>query len=370
MRLAALPAIALLALAACERGSEDAPAPPETTRAAIPVSDELPGLSAAATGVAFWEHPTLAFNSMLIVAGADGAAAYNIEDGIEAARLDDIAADGAALSYFGYGANAAGVLALFEAAENRFSFYGVDNATRRFLPLAGGPAIDGPLRGFCLGRGRETPAPALFALQDGRVRIFNLDATQDGVTVSGEGAIDAPVALVSCAVDIDGVLVAAAEDGAVYRVDGAESFAAPFARMDVEKAGDIAIVAVEPAADGPTIRGQIALLDEADGALHLADRTDGSALGVVTVEATDQLPGVTAARAMGLSGANFGALYRNGVAAFAVTAEDGPALRLAPYGAVLNALSLPAGRALSPRGEATAAPENALIIDAPPAPRR
>ena len=366
MRLAALAALAVLA-AACERAGE-APAPQPAPRFEIPVSDELPGLAAPATGVAFWDHPALPFNSMMIVAGAQGVIAFNIEDGVEAARIDGVPAEGAAVSYLGRGPQATGVMALFDSAQNAFSFYGVDNVSRRFRPLDGGPAVEGEVSGFCFGRAQEMSAPSLFVLQNAQILIFNFDAAGDGLALAGEGAVEAPAGLASCAVDIDGVLIVAADDGTIYRIDGPESFAEPFASADVAEAGDLSLTAsaVDDEASGETIiSGQITLLDKADGAAHVFDRANGEALGVITVSGTEQMAGVAAANAMGLSGANLGALYRNGVVAYAVTAEDGPAIRLIPYNAVLNALALPEGTAPPPRSAAPAAERDSLLIDAP-----
>lgn len=366
----ALACIALITVAACEQAEESPP--PPTPRVEVPVSDELPGLPAPASGVAFWDHPTLPFNSMLIAVGAQGALAYNIEDGVEAARIDAITVGGAAVSYVGYGPQAAGVLALFDGAENAFRFYSVDNLSRQFAPLGAGLenglAVDGAVHGFCFGRARGTAAPSLFILQDAQILIFNFDTAEEGLAPAGEGAIQAPGGLASCAVDIDGVLLVAARSGDVYRIDGPDSFAAPFASAATTEAGDLSIAASATEGDGGAqeIGGQIILLDKADGAAHVFNRADGAPLGVVTVAATDQAPGVASAHAMGLTAANLGALYRNGVVAYAVTGEDGPALRLIPYNAVLNALALPEGTALSPRGAAPTTGGNGLIIDTPP----
>lgn len=366
-----LACIALVIVAACEQ-AEESPPPRPAPRVEMPVSDELPGLPTPASGVAFWDHPTLPFNSMLIVAGAQGALAYNIEDGVEAARIDAVAAEGAAVSYAGYGPQAAGVLALFDRAENAFRFYGVDNLSRQFAPLGAGLenglTVDGAVHGFCFGRARGTAAPSLFVLQDGQILIFNFDAAEEGLAPAGEGAIETPEGLASCAVDIDGVLLAAARSGAIYRIDGPDSFAAPFASAATAEAGDLSIAASTAQGNegAQEISGQIILLDKADGAAHVFNRADGAPLGVVTVAATDQLPGVASAHAMGLTAANLGALYRNGVVAYAVTGEDGPAIRLIPYNAVLNALALPEGTALSPRGAAPTTGGTGLIIDTPP----
>ena len=366
MRRAVLAVSLVLIAAACERGGVEEPPPPAPSFTA-PVSDELPGLAATATGIAFWEHPTLSFNSMMIVANADGAVAYNIEDGAEAARIDGVDAQGAAVAYLGVGAQAAGALALFDRDASAFRFYGIDNISRAFLPLEGGPAVEGGVKDFCFGRAQGVASPTLFAIRTDEILIFDVEAAGDGVALAAQGALAAPGGLASCAVDIDGVLLVASENGAIYRIAGPDSFEAPFAKAPASVAGDIAVIAAETGGEeASSVSGQVLLLDRANGALHVFDRADGRALGVLRASGTDMLEGVDAAEAVGATGANFGALYRNGVVAYGVagdtTMDGAPAVRLLPVNALMNALSLPEGEAISPRGRAAVAEDDALTI--------
>lgn len=363
MRLAVLTALAVFSVTACERTTQTPP-PEPAPRFEVPVSDELPGLATPSTGIAFWDHPTLSFNSMMITVGNEGVVAYNIEDGVEAARIDGVAANGAAVSYLGLGAQAAGVLALFNMSENAFKFYGIDNASRQLLPIEGGPAIEGEVHGFCFGRAREASAPSLYVLQATEILIFNFDAAETGVALAGEGALGSPDNLTSCAVDIDGILLVAAEDGKIYRIDEPDSFTTHFAEAPIAEVGGLSVIATVPdSTESETpISGQIILLDKADGGAHVFDRDTGAALGVITVAATDQLPGVTAATSIGATSANLGALYRNGAIAYGVQAEDGAAIRLIPYNAVVNALSLSEGTGLAARGKAPQVEDTGLLI--------
>ena len=363
MRLAALACLLIFLNAACERKTEEARAPEPAASFEVKVSDELPGLSAPATGVAFWAHPALSFNSLMIVANQDGVVSYNIEDGNEVSRIPGVNAQGAALSYLGFGAQAAGVLAIFDTDESAFRLYGVDNASRTFLAIDGGPTIRGAVRGFCFGRAHDIAAPSLFVVQKAKVSIFNMEATDDGVAVTTGAVLKTPGNLTSCAVDIDGTVLAVSKDGDIYRVTGDNSFAKAFASAAVTSPGDMAVISTEITSENDTaISSQIILLDRNNGALHIFDRHSGRALGIVMATGTDELEGVSAASAFGVTSGNLGALYRNGVVAFATGLED-PSLRLIPASGIINALTLPEGDPVSPRGALPVAEEdNDLLI--------
>ncbi len=364
MRLTALILAGLLFTTACGR---DASAPetkaPEVLTVSAPVSDELPGLPGAATGIAFWDHPTLSFNGVMIVATKAGVVSYSMEDGNVVSRIGGFAAEGLATGYLGAGRQAAGFIAFLDSAENTFRFYGVDNNTRAFLPLNAGPVIRGAVRGFCLGRAQDATAPSLFVVQKGGIQTFNLAASPEGVEVESQSQITAPDNLVSCAVDLDGALLAAGDNGDIYKLAGDEGFAAPFARSAATSPGAISVLAAADSDDPSVISGLILLSGLENGAVHVFNRDTGEALGAVVLEGTDDLPAVGEAQSFGATGGNLGALYRNGVVAFGVEGAEGEAaIRLAPASTVKNALSLPLGEPVSPRGEAADTPASDLII--------
>ena len=357
--------ILLTFIAACDRKTENAaPAAPQITEVdPAPVSDELPGLPAAATGIAFWRHPTLSFNSTMIVATSAGVVSYSMEDGNEVSRIDGFDADGVETGYFGFGPQAAGFIAFLDAAENTFRFYGVDNNSRAFLPLDGGPAIRGAVRSFCMGRAMTAPAPSLFAIQKSKVQVFNLSPSEGGVAIENGPTLETPDNLVSCAVDIDGSLIVAADNGNIYRLSGENAFAAPIAQASVSLPEDLAVITAANADDPSVLTGEILLVDLSNGAIHVFDRVDGKAHGAVELSATDSLPGVESGEAFGVTGGNLGGLYRNGAIAFGVAnGDDGPVIRIAPASSMKNALSIPVGDPVSPRGEAPKTADEGLII--------
>jgi hypothetical protein len=359
MRIAApLALAAFMLVVACGSETTDKAAAPDEIEVKQPtgpvealLSDDLPGLSAPSTGVAFWEHPSLPFNSLLIVSSENGVVSYNMDDGVEVGRIDGFNAQGAAVSYVGLGARAPGFVAFFDEADSLFRFYGIDNASRAFLPLNTGPSIRGAVRGFCMGRARSALTPTLFVVQNARLRLFNLTGDADGVTASGEAAIDAPDNLVSCTVDSDGVVLIADDQGAIYRLIGDNAFTAPFAQTEAETPGDLVIISSLSGEEGESISRRILLLDEADGAVHVVDAETGNALGVVQFAGTDRMQNAEPANVMGASSANLGSLYRDGILAFGAVGAEGPIVRITPASSLYNALSLSAGGAVGARGE-------------------
>lgn len=366
MRVSALVLICLAAIA-CERN--DAVTTPANGQAAseqsvfeAPVSDELPGLPAPATGIAFWDHPTLSFNSTMIVATSNGVIAYSMEDGNEVSRIDGFEASGVATGYLGYGAAAAGFVAFLDAEENAFKFYGIDNASRAFLPLAPGPAIRRPVRSFCLGRSASASAPSLYVIQRGGVQAFNLAAATDGVRVENETFIETPGNLVSCAVGGGGELFVGDDSGGIFKLAGDNAFKTPFARTNAlnNSLNYLSARRDETASD---LENQLVVADLSSGVVHFLNEATGASIGSVKIVATDDLPGVDSAETFSLTGGNLGGLYRNGVAAFGVAAgSDGPVIRIAPVSSLKNALSLNVGEPVSPRGENPSDSGDTLII--------
>ncbi len=355
----------MLALAACGRDADDASAPEPIAPIGVAASDET-ALAAPATGLAFWMHPNVAFNSVLIAASADGLAAYNIEDGAAVSSVPGVNVSGVAVSYLGFGPTATGVVAAFQPDAGAFAFYRVDNGARKFTPLAGAPDIRGAVRGFCFGRGDGVDTPSLYVVQRGKILVFNFESQDGGLAPTANIAMDARDDLVACAVDSDGALLAASTTGAIFRLDGEDSFKTPFAKAQVSEVGGLAVIAADapeggtPEGEEPAAYGQLALMDKTTGAIHLFDRTDGRAIGAVTIAPTDEIEGVAAAGAMGASGANLGGLYRNGLIALSI--DGGASVRFIPLNGVANALAFEAGVAVNPRGEIAPVEDDSLLI--------
>ncbi|MEX6633916.1 hypothetical protein [Hyphococcus lacteus] len=353
----------ILVLSACDAEREEVLEKPEPiVEITVNFSDELPNLGGAATGLAFWDHPTLSFNGTLIIATENGVASYNMEDGNTVSRIEDHSAQGLAVDYIGRGPQAAGFISFLDTDENAFRFYGIDNASRAFIPLDVGPQIRGAVRGYCMGRAQTDDAPTLFVIQKSKLQIFNLAATEAGISVASETSVDTPANLVSCTVDVDGTALLASEDGNIYRLTDKDAFKSPFAKGDISNAGDIVILATSTGEDG-AISGHVLVLDQTTGMLHAFDRTSGLALGVFKFNDASNQPAIGKANIFNATSTNLGAIYRNGVVAFGIANDvDEPVIRLIPGNSLMNGLSVTVGEPVSPRGETPGGTEDTLII--------
>ncbi len=365
---------AFLAAAGCgERAG--APAVTEETAAPEPVgviaSDALSDLTASPTGIDFWTHPNVSFNSLIIVASADGLASYNVEDGTEVSRVPGVSLSGVAVSYIGFGPLAAGIAAAFDETESAFQFYGVDNVSRLFLPLTGGPSIRGAVRGFCMGRAANSPDPTLFVVRRGEMTVFNVTPDMDGetagVAISGEAGTPIPETATACAVDTAGVVYILTNDGEIYRVDSDSAFDEPFAVAFANDSYDIAFLGSRQTDSASSVNGQIAILDGETGIVELFDASDGRALGAARIDAADDIEAVTEATVMGASAANLGGLYRDGAIALGIAGEN-PTVRLIPANGVANALGVAPLPPANPRGETARAEETNDLVINPTAP--
>ncbi len=353
---------------ACGERADPQPEPEPVAPVGVPASDAVPDLVAVPTGVDFWTHPNVAFNSLVLVAGPQGLISYNIEDGAEVSRIPGVDSFGVAVSYIGFGPAAAGLTATFDRTDGAFRFYGIDNGSRLFITLSGGPEIRGALRDFCMGRAIGVVDPTLFAVQKGELHIFNITPNMNGgvagLSVNGRTTIDIPDDIATCAVDVDGVVILGAETGEIYRFDSEDGLASPFSRAVSGGADSLAVLATAPQANETSVQGFIAAADYETGVVTIVDRQDGQRLGAVTIVPSAEVDGVSSAAAFGASGANLGGLYRNGAVALGVDG-DTPAIRLIPANGVANGLDLPPLPPANPRG-AAATPESDgpdLIID-------
>jgi len=372
MRLSALVCSCLILVASCGQETQAPPASVEAPEPVdVPAADQLAGLAAPATGIAFWTHPNVAFNSLMIIAGPEGVASYNVEDGSEVSTLPGVNAQGAAVSYLGYGPRARGLFATYDADAGALKIHEIDNVTRAFKPVDGNIPVRGAVRGFCFGRASGTEAPTLVVLQRGELTRYTFRLENATLTASAGVTETAPNDVVSCAVDgEDGAVFVARENGAIHRIP-ADGDGVLFASAAAEAPGDLAVLLETHTAEDETssVNGQVMLLDRASGVIHAFDRTSSEPLGAVRISESFEIPAVVSADAMGAISANLGALYRNGALALGLTSEDGAgAVRLIPVNGVLNALGLDEGSPPSPRGAAPEVEDDGLLISIPSRP--
>ncbi|MEO1241840.1 MAG: hypothetical protein AAFX54_08025 [Pseudomonadota bacterium] len=366
MRFVALACSALLLLAACGQNTDTPPSSDAVPvqPIAVAAADQLTGLDAPATGIAFWTHPNVAFNSLMIVAGENGVASFNIEDGNEVSRIPGFNADGAAIGYIGFGPQARGLLAYFDANAGAMKIHEIDNAARSFKPVTGDIPIRGAVRGFCFGRAVDAEGPTLVVLQKGELTRYAFRLENATLTAKASVSETAPDDIISCAIDgEDGAVFIARENGAVHRI-GADGHGALFASAAAEQPGDLAVLLSEVTTnETSSVNGQVILLDKSNGAMHAFNRDDGAPLGAVTVGEAFEIEAVNSADVMGVAGANLGALYRNGAIALGLTGDAGAGvIRLIPANGLINALGTADGTPLSPRGSMPQSDDDGLLI--------
>ena len=359
--------IGLFAAASCAEKAPP-PEPRDTEPAGAPTEvaaiDEFVPLECPVDALAFWSHPTLAFNGLVIAAGDAGLVAFNIEDGDEVAR-DEAPVSGVAISYLGTGADAVGYLATrARGGERAFRFLAVDNASRALRLLDSLVISDRSADArFCLGRTSDGRALVLHEVGGFGWRWSPLTIAGSMVAAGEGGGVEvSPDGLTRCvADDVDGAVFAISRSGALFRL--ADGAAERIAETGVEDADGIGLALNGLVEGGPTDQccGQIAVLDGEAGVVRLFDREDGRAVGAARLKASYEVDAVASAAALGFGNGNFGGVYRDGVVALA-TAGDRPSIRLTPLNGLMDALGAPLGPTADPRDLAPQ-PDEARVID-------
>lgn len=360
---------ACAALAACgepspETSSEAAqPTPQAAPSGEVAAADEFGPFSQPVNDIAFWTHPRLTFEGLVLTANASGVRAFNIEDGAQVSQVEDIAAHGLEVLFVGAGPEARGIVVAGGADELRF--YEISNETRALTALpAAGATIDADV--FCAGLARDG-APRLVAIKKRDVATYRLNLRASDIRLQPSVSTQTPEDIAACVADpLDGRIFLAGRSGAVHEMsDDGEIKSAPFARLAGEDIRAIGLVLFGLVEGGPTEEccGAIAVLDASDASIRFIDRDDGRMMGVVRVKASYDVEGVATATAMGLTYGNFGGVYRDGVLALAANG-DNPVLRLAPLNGVMDAIDAPLGPTAEPRALADQdEDDDGLIID-------
>lgn len=348
--------LALAALiAACDR-KPDGPIPDPDIKAPavaeVAAADDYGAPGAAVADVAFWSHPSVAFESLLFAATPSAVTAYSVETG-EASFEIPGGAEAIEVFYAGEGAGAQGYI--LAAGGGAYRLYTIYQDGRGFNPAV--MANAGSSAGvFCIGGGA---APAVYEASGGKLSARSLTIVANGAELGDARALaDVPDAI-GCDVDpLTDEIVTASRDGAIRRVDPATGTVFGLALpQDLAPAASGLAVARGEAGEA---QGQVALLDAKSGVVSLFDAKDGHALGAVRVKATFDLDAIESASRIVVGSANYGGVYRDGALAVVASGEGAP-VRLVPWNGVMGALSLPVAAVVDPRAPAGAAPEEDAI---------
>lgn len=336
---------ALVTVAACDRAT--APSPEKDDAPAIEAKEVAaadgfgePGRSVNA--VAFWSHPGVNFESLVLAATDEGVDAYSIETGDKVASVAQGPVSELAVVYAGEGAAARGYAAAGRGAG--YEFYAIDNETRAMAPVM--VEMGAPGTGtFCAGR--RDGGLALYEIGEGALASRQIDLREGGLALGDPAPLAEIDGILSCHVDDrTGAVITVSAGGAIRRVDPASGAAEGVAIADGAVDGSALILTKSPQEGAPG--GAIAILDGGAATVRLFDLVDGRAIGAVRVKSTFDLDAVATATSIAAGYGNYGGVYRDGALAI-VTAGDGAPVRLAPWNGVLDALGLPLGDSVDPR---------------------
>ncbi len=358
MRL--IPALAaLIALAACDRPQKtELPAPTVDVKE-VAAADGYGAPGAKINAVAFWSHPSVNFESLVLAATDAGVDAYSVESGERAGGIAQGAVTSMATIYAGTGPAAQGFVIAARSAG--YEFYAIDNTSGEMtsaLVESGAPGTGK----FCAGNAGKSLA--LYEI-DGDVlaaRAISISAT--GVSLGDPTPLATIGGLDACHVDDrTGAVIAFSGDGAIRRLDPqtGESFGLAF--IADGKPSLSALHLMTTAEPESAAGGAIAVLNGERGVISLFDLVDGHALGAVRIKSTFDLDDVASATSIAAGYGNYGGVYRDGALAV-VTTGDGAPIRLVPFNGILDALGVTAGENVDPRApQAAEADERVIEIE-------
>ncbi|MEK7265115.1 MAG: hypothetical protein AAB227_03350 [Pseudomonadota bacterium] len=332
--------LVLLALSACDRTRTADPSPPAAPAVEVrevAAADGYGQNGDDVNSVAFWSHPSVNFQSLLIAATGDGVKAFNIESGEEVASAPGPVTN-LAVFYLGEGEIAQGYA--IARAGDAYAVYAVANDAPALAPLIVTGAAPGA-DAFCISGG------VLYEAGRDQLAAREIAVLTGGVVLSDARKVAAAPGVTSCHVDDrTGEVITIGKDGAIKRVDPStgESFGLAF--VDAATASALFLMTT-PEPDNAA-GGVIAVLTGASGVISLYDQTDGHALGAVRVKSTFDLDAVATAKTIAAGYGNYGGIYRDGALAV-VTAGKGAPIRLVPWTGILDALKLTPGENVDPR---------------------
>ena len=283
----------------------------DSTIREVAATDEYgDGLNGVAA-VAFWSHPSISFNSLIIAGHDEGLTAYNIESGEEVASIDGFDVVDLALAYRGTGTEAVGYLAVATADENDpMRFYEIDNANSAFiLKPTVFVARSAGATGYCLGALPLQGGLTLVQTREEGVTIFPLTISDAGISSANGASLTWPAE--DCAIDAVGDFYAVDSAGNIKK--GLSDDHEIILGAAVPGASHMALVA-KANDDGAKMTTAV-ILDESATA-HLVDLDEAHVKGAVRMRDTFDVKALEKVSAMAVGYGNYGAVYRDGALAF------------------------------------------------------
>ena len=307
--------------------------------------------------IAFWSHPTLAFNSLLLAAGSQNITGVAVESRLDVAGLE-VGARAMDVAYIGEGVDARGYLVALSGSSLQLSE--IQNATGALSPIASmeSPTISA-LQEICLSAAGET-IHGYGVGTNSMVRItITLEGGMRDISIAPSAA---PAGPIDCTVDpLSQAAYFLGADGTISRLDSDGNAMVPFSAP--HPSGGRSLGLLLKSDDGQTPSPRLIVLGDDTSHLRLLDGS-GDTLGQFKLSASFDYPAVENPSALGVGFGNYGGVYRDG--AIALAHDEG--ISLVPWNAVATALELPIGDGVNPRLLQEPEEEGFVIDIAPIAP--
>lgn len=354
----------LLLVTACGRSEEetttapgsapsatDEQSTPAPTQTAVATTDEPIRLPSSATGLAFWSHPTLPFESLIIAATGTGLYSHTLEGQSPATIIDGFTAYGLSIAYRASADDSGymeGILATYDQDNQAFRFFRIQNDNQEFVE----DIVSLPWR---TGTNSETnPAPTAFCLiNTGDNGLSLVIYTEQGratytlptntPTLSRDqlqtSAMDTTIT--QCVGDHEtGEIFSLDQSGALYKnnLDQSPKILRPAGTASIDgKARDIAL--------GHFLVNEertrsVYMLNAENGVVTIVNAANGETQGAINLGEFSDLSGVAGATRLAVGSDNFGGIYRAGAVALASLDAEKAAVRLTSLLAVARALGI------------------------------
>lgn len=357
-------AILAVTLAGCgnrdqntEQQEQETSAPAFTAEKKFVAATDEYGLGLSdVTSIAFWSHPKIVFNSLVIAGHGDGITLFNIEDGATVSSVEGFRVTDLEVGYIGKGAAAIGYLAVATDDENDpVRFYQISNADRslQLLSTIFVAAADENAK-ICLGS-NKTDGLALGRSRPQGTTILPLTFSTAGVS-SSDGFSSTSKTL-DCAFDENGAIYAVDTDGNIVTLK--QGGVSTLIGNAVPNPTTIAVSTKENEAGNNQSR--LIVLDDA-GRAHLFDANDGHAVGAIGMRDTFDITALESVTSLAVGQGNYGGIYRDGALAFVDGDATGAPIKLAPWGGVIRELDLSLGTTVNPRGQVPVLEEDEAVI--------
>ena len=360
----ALSTLALLGLSACssETPTADETEPsveastPEAEKKFVAATDEFGAGLEGVTSVAFWSHPSIVFNSVIVAGHADGISLFNIEDGAPIDSADGFNVIDLAVGYLGEGPQAVGYIAASTDDEaNPVRFFQINNSDRSLQLLStifvAQSASDANL---CLGRANKDDLILGRSRPQGTT-VLPLKVSAAGV--SSGGGFSSTTSSVDCAIDQSGKIFSINNDGDVVMVTKEETTIVAGGAVPAPSAVSVSVKSDETGSQ----QARLVILGSDDRA-YLFSAEDGHALGAVGMRDTFDVVALEAVTSLAVGYGNYGGIYRDGALAFVDGNASGAPIKLAPWSGVVRELDLPLGQSVNPRGQVASLDDDESVI--------